>query len=211
MSNSYENRTQKILNSRYVSDKKYNELKELNTSVDLLAGNWLEQLKNVYFSVYSSGNKHDIETRLIQARNNYLKNIEPNSSLSEDHLIYILSDLGLLVNDYKKDLNIHNSVNKEIDSLFQIGSFYSRKDIYELLKIPEDKQNGDWLNGYHREENTWFIFANVGTPGRTGHDYDNYWEDNVLVWRGKTNSSLSHKSIQSMLLDEFEVLIFTGW
>lgn len=60
--------------------------------------------------------------------------------------------------------------------MFIIGSTYTREDIYNLLGLEEKQRGGDWLNGYHRHNDDYYIFCNVGIPGRTGHDYDNHWE-----------------------------------
>ncbi|GEM_PF-5391746 len=32
---------------------------------------------------------------------------------------------------------------------------------------PENERGGDWLNGYHRHGEDYYIFCNVGVPGRT--------------------------------------------
>ncbi len=92
--------------------------------------------------------------------------------------------------------------------MYQVGQQYTRKDIYRFLGIPKDKQGGDWLNGYHREGNDYYIFCNVGTPGRTGHDYDNHWDGEKLVWHGKTKSHFGQQTIQNLLSGEFRVFIF---
>lgn len=93
---------------------------------------------------------------------------------------------------------------------FVVGRTYTRNDIYELMVVPPERQRGDWLNGYHREGDDWFIFANVGVAGRTGHDYDNHWRDDGLFhWRGKTTSSLHQPSIQSMLKPKGRIFLFT--
>jgi len=60
-----------------------------------------------------------------------------------------------------------------MDIPFRIGQAYSRKDIYRILKVPIERQKGNWETGYHFYNNDWFIFANINTSGRTGHDYKN--------------------------------------
>lgn len=91
---------------------------------------------------------------------------------------------------------------------FQIGHSYTRRDVYRIIGIPEDTHGGNWDTGYARHGNAWFIFCNVGTSGRTGHDYANQWVGNRLAWYGKTNSQLHHPSIQSMLGMESDTYIF---
>jgi 5-methylcytosine-specific restriction protein A len=70
-------------------------------------------------------------------------------------------------------------------------------------------RGGDWATGYHRYDGDWYVFANVGLPGRTGHDYENRWIGDDLLWRGKTNSRIGHETIQSMLSDQSHIHVFT--
>ena len=95
-----------------------------------------------------------------------------------------------------------------VKCLYEVGREYSRSDIYELLELKEAEQGGDWLNGYHRHGGDYYVFCNVGIPGRTGHDHLNYWEDRKLIWHGKASSHFGQPSIQRMLSGEFRVLVF---
>jgi hypothetical protein len=90
-----------------------------------------------------------------------------------------------------------------------IGQRYTRKEVYEALNVPEQQRGGDWATGYHRHNGNWYLFANIGLLGRTGHDYENRWIGNELLWRGKTGSRLEHESIESMLADDANVHVFT--
>lgn len=92
--------------------------------------------------------------------------------------------------------------------LFQTGHTYTRRDVYRIIGISEDTHGGKWDTGYARHHDDWFIFCNIGTSGRTGHDYANRWIGNRLEWYGKTNSKLYHKSIQSMLNEDTNKYIF---
>lgn len=92
---------------------------------------------------------------------------------------------------------------------FKVGSEYTRQDIYDILVVPDDKQGGDWDTGYHKHDDRWYIFAALGTKGRTGHDYQNHWRGNTLVWHGRTGSKIDHPSIQSMTSGDLPVFIFT--
>jgi hypothetical protein len=90
------------------------------------------------------------------------------------------------------------------------GEQYTRSQLYEVFRVPENQRGGDWATGYHRHEGLWFIFATVSGPGRTGHDYENSWaDDGSFVWYGKTGASQSHSSIQSLIDPEMTVLLFT--
>src|SRR5689334_1324480 len=82
---------------------------------------------------------------------------------------------------------------------FHVGRKYRRRDVYRAIGIPEDTHGGNWDTGYARHGDNWFIFCNVGVPGRTGHDYPNQWLDGELHWYGKTGSHLRQPSIQSLV------------
>jgi len=91
---------------------------------------------------------------------------------------------------------------------FQVGRAYTKNDIYLVCKVPEHKQKGNWNTGYTSYNGDWFIFCNVGVPGRTGHDYENSFIGDDLHWQGKTGSSLSHDSIRSLLKPEGNIYLF---
>ncbi|HEU4324037.1 MAG TPA: DUF3427 domain-containing protein [Roseiflexaceae bacterium] len=91
---------------------------------------------------------------------------------------------------------------------FRVGQPYTRRDVYKVIGIPEDTKGGNWDTGYNQYEGSWFIFCNIGTPGRTGHNYNNVLLDDLLVWYGKTLSRLQHSSIKSMLDPKNRVYIF---
>src|SRR5436190_16281862 len=87
------------------------------------------------------------------------------------------------------------------------GNRYSRKEVAQLIGLPPEKQKGNWSTGHTRFNNAWLIFTNVGTAGRTGHNYGNRWAGNELEWSGRTGSRTDHETIQSLL--RLPVHIFT--
>jgi 5-methylcytosine-specific restriction enzyme A len=91
---------------------------------------------------------------------------------------------------------------------FQVRHSYTRRDIYRVIGISEDTHGGNWDTGYARHENSWFIFCNVGTTGRTGHDYANQWVGDRLEWYSKNNARLQHFPIQSMLSIDTDTYVF---
>jgi 5-methylcytosine-specific restriction protein A len=93
--------------------------------------------------------------------------------------------------------------------LFEIGKAYSKNDIYEILKVPLERRKGAWDTGYRIWEDKIFIFANVGIPGRTGDDYNNYWDGDIFVWEGKKTSHINQPLIKKMLRNDIEIHIFT--
>ena len=92
---------------------------------------------------------------------------------------------------------------------FRIGQPYTRKAIFEIIGVPVDTEGGVWLTGYARQGEDWFIFATVGDTGRTGHNYENWWEERTFHWVGKTGSHIRQPSIRHMISGQGLVYIFT--
>lgn len=95
--------------------------------------------------------------------------------------------------------------------MFTTGKSYSKNDIYEILKVPIERRKGAWDTGYREYEGEIFIFSNVGIPGRTGHDYNNYWDGDLFVWEAKTKSNINQPLIKKMLnpLSDQRIYLFT--
>lgn len=91
---------------------------------------------------------------------------------------------------------------------FQVGEKYTRRDIYRVIGISEDTKGGNWDTGYNQYKGDWFIFCNIGVPGRTGHDYGNVQIGDLLVWYGKTNTRIHNPSIQSLIDPSNSVYLF---
>lgn len=83
--------------------------------------------------------------------------------------------------------------------MFEIGNKYTKWDIYKILNVPSERQRGSWDKGYREYEGNYFIFSNVGIPGRTGHDYNNYWDGDLFVWEGAIKSHVRQPQIKAML------------
>lgn len=86
-----------------------------------------------------------------------------------------------------------------INQLFLVGEYYSRKDVYRIISVPKNQQGGNWDTGYTRFNNNSYIFANVGTTARTGHNHPNRFDGNDLIWFGKNGSKLKHSSVQHLI------------
>lgn len=93
---------------------------------------------------------------------------------------------------------------------FIIGNEYSRKDIYRIINVPPEKQEGNWNTGYTLYNNDYFVFVNINSPGRTGHNYQNRFIGSKLEWYGKKGSSINHNTIKKMLNPDGYVYIFTS-
>jgi len=82
---------------------------------------------------------------------------------------------------------------------FSRGSHYSRPDVKERAGLPRLAKGGNWDTGVVEHNGEFLIFANVGTEGRTGHNYGNRWEGSHLRWYHKSGSHLGWESVQRLL------------
>lgn len=82
---------------------------------------------------------------------------------------------------------------------FELGGRYSRPDVKEQAGLSRDAKGGNWDTGIVEHDSEFMIFVNVGTEGRTGHNYDNQWEGSCLRWFHKAGSHLSWQSVQGLL------------
>lgn len=93
---------------------------------------------------------------------------------------------------------------------FKKGEQYTRKEIKHLIGAPDpEKIGGIWGTGYAQYKDAFYVFVNVGVPGRTGHDYKNELSDNQLSWYTKSNAHFLTPTIQNMVSGEYVVHIFT--
>jgi hypothetical protein len=90
---------------------------------------------------------------------------------------------------------------------FTVGQKYKREHVSEQAGDGGDI-TGNWATGYPHKDGVTFIFSNVGNPGQTGHDYDNYFDGADLVWRGRTGSKRNQPSIERMTNPGSEVHVF---
>jgi hypothetical protein len=94
-------------------------------------------------------------------------------------------------------------------SSFERGQRYTRAEVATLIALPGHRRSGgNWTTGYDSWDGEAFIFCNVGTTGRTGHDYPNRWIGDELEWHGKTNSHREQAAIRRMLDGGTNVHIF---
>lgn len=86
---------------------------------------------------------------------------------------------------------------------FKRGSQYTRRSIGEICFPGVGRPaGGNWDTGYVSVENNLIIFMNIGVPGRTGHDFNNKFDEetNTITWYGKPNTH-SKQPIFKKLLD----------
>jgi hypothetical protein len=104
----------------------------------------------------------------------------------------------------KKKNNTKPSKNKNIlkEPFFEINRVYRKSDIYKIFNVPKVQQGGKWRNGYCEHNNEFFIFANIGIPGKTDvgdfHYKNEINDNNVMEWEAQNNSKLSWESVQKL-------------
>jgi 5-methylcytosine-specific restriction enzyme A len=91
---------------------------------------------------------------------------------------------------------------------FRVDRHYSRKDVYREIGLPIDTKGGNWDTGYNKFNNDYFIFSNVGIPGRTGHDYANRFTGNDFYWFAKNDTRIDQPQIRELLSPPGYVYIF---
>jgi 5-methylcytosine-specific restriction protein A len=93
--------------------------------------------------------------------------------------------------------------------MFVIGQSYTKNQIYDLLKVPVERRRGAWDKGVRKYDDEFFLFANIGTSGRTGHDYRNFWDGDYLRWQGSTGSNIRQSQIKELISGLYKVYVFT--
>src|SRR5258708_28740104 len=82
---------------------------------------------------------------------------------------------------------------------FNASHLYSRSDVKERAGLSRAAKGGNWDTGVVEIGGEFIVFANVGTEGRTGHNYGNREEEGCLRWYHKNASHLAWKSVQRIL------------
>jgi len=67
---------------------------------------------------------------------------------------------------------------------------YTREAIQQLLGQTPVK-GGDWYTGHHREGDEHYIFCGIDIPGRTGHNYNNHFDGDELIWHPNNSAKPS--------------------
>jgi len=94
-------------------------------------------------------------------------------------------------------------------AIFEVGSRYTRAEVQEMLSVPQDRRGGNWDTGYTEYDGEFYVFCNIGIAGRTGHDYENYWEGDTLIWRAKNNTNTRQPLIRRLTSGELPVNMFS--
>jgi len=91
---------------------------------------------------------------------------------------------------------------------FEVEKTYSRSDVKDVSGLPRNAKGGNWDTGLVEHNGEVIIFANVGTEGRTGHNYNNEWLSEGLRWFHKERSMLSWQSVQELIKPTKKIHIF---
>ena len=97
---------------------------------------------------------------------------------------------------------------------FKKGSYYTRKSIGEICFPGVGRpKGGDWDTGYVRVDNNLIIFMNIGVPGKTGHDFDNYFDHitNTIIWFGKPGAHSEQPTFKNLLNGTYTPHFFARW
>jgi hypothetical protein len=97
--------------------------------------------------------------------------------------------------------------------MFKRGSQYTRSEIANLVRPDNPPNGGDWTTGYARIENNLYVFMNMGVPGRTGHDFENYYDEktNTLIWFSKPGKHSTNPLFQKLFSGELTPYFFARW
>ncbi|MBY0204673.1 DUF3427 domain-containing protein [Paenibacillus cucumis Kampfer et al. 2016] len=92
---------------------------------------------------------------------------------------------------------------------FIVGNKYSRKDVYKIVEVPKEKQGGNWNTGYTKFKDDLYIFSNINSAGRTGHDYNNKFLGDYFQWFSKGTHGINSATLKYILNPKGNIYIFT--
>jgi hypothetical protein len=100
------------------------------------------------------------------------------------------------------------------DFIFLKNSEYTRSEIYHRATGKKEKPTYPFQQtGYARIDNNLFIFMNIGTPGRTGEDYKNYYDSQTetISWCAKGKTHSAQPLMQRIINGELNLYFFARW
>jgi len=97
--------------------------------------------------------------------------------------------------------------------MFKRKAKYTRDQIAKIIRPEDPPRGGDWTTGYARIDSNLFVFMNIGLPGRTGHDFENHYDEkeNKILWFSKPNKHSSNPLFQKILSGELTIYFFARW
>ena len=101
------------------------------------------------------------------------------------------------------------------NSRFLKGNLLTRNEIWQSFhpSLGDKPKGGNWDTGYVREGNELIAFLNIGSAGRTGHDFENAYdsETEIVTWFGKPNSHSGQPIFQQILDGSLLTHFFARW
>ena len=92
---------------------------------------------------------------------------------------------------------------------FNVNKKYKRAKVLDVIGLPEGTKGGVYSNGYFKYGDSYYIFANVGVAGRTGHDYGNeFIGKDKFLWFAKNGTNLNQNQIKELISVRYEVDVF---
>ncbi len=98
--------------------------------------------------------------------------------------------------------------------MFIKDAFYTRKQAWSVLNPGAPFPNGgSWVTGYVVHDSALIIFANIDSPGRTGHDFPNEYdhEKREMLWFGKPNAHSQQQTFRKLFDGVLTPHIFVRW
>ena len=100
-------------------------------------------------------------------------------------------------------------------SRFFKGNQLTRNEIWQSFhpNLGAKPKGGNWDTGYVIEGNELIAFLNIGSAGRTGHDFENAYdsETEIVTWFGKPNSHSAQPIFQKILDGSLLPHFFARW
>ena len=90
---------------------------------------------------------------------------------------------------------------------FVHGKKYSRAEVQQIV-ARSSARGGKWDTGVLKHDGEFFIFANAGRAGQTGHDYDNRWEGKRFRWYHQRRSHVGWPQVQELLQPGRRIHVF---
>lgn len=115
---------------------------------------------------------------------------------------------GVLDETSEVEVSTGSSQDSGVKNLsFNIGQEYTRLGVFTLLGISRPS-GGKWYIGHVHHAGNHFLFCNVGGAGRTGHNYDNHFVDDRLVWYARSDYKLGQSRVSELIGQEGTVFVF---
>ena len=94
-----------------------------------------------------------------------------------------------------------------------VGKTYSRSEVFEILAGQSVQIGGNRSLGVVSEGRFVLGFANLGVPGKTGHDFPNFYDEEThhMDWFGQPNSHSKQPMMAALIERSRPLLMFTRY